>query len=78
LVGILPVLMDYMEDIKDDFPQLYRKQIKKAGNDFVSEVYKLGDTIYAKIDEENDQEVREFYNEVINMGRIFNNWMSEL
>jgi archaellum component FlaC len=78
LVGILPIMMDFMEDVKDDFPKLYKKQIKKSGNDFVDEVYKLGNQIYEKMESENDKEVGEFYNEVINMGTIFHNWIAEL
>jgi len=71
-------MMDFMEDVRDDFPNLYKRQIKKSGNDFVDEVYKLGNQIYDKMDHENDKEVSEFYNEVINMGTIFRNWIAEL
>jgi len=78
LVGILPIMMDFMEEVKDDFPKLYKKQIKKSGNDFVDEVYKLGNQIYERMDHENDKEVSEFYNEVINMGTVFRNWIAEL
>ena len=67
-----------MEEVKDDFPKLYKKQIKKSGNDFVDEVYKLGNQIYERMDHENDKEVSEFYNEVINMGTVFRNWIAEL
>ena len=78
MVGILPIMMDFMEDVKDDFPKLYKRQIKKSGNEFVDEVYKLGNQIYDKMDQENDNEVNDFYNEVINMGTIFHNWIAEL
>ena len=78
MVGILPIMMDFMEDVKDDFPKLYKYQIKKSGNDFVDEVYKMGNQIYERMDHENDKEVSEFYNEVINMGTIFRNWIAEL
>jgi len=71
-------LVESMEDVKDDFPKLYKRQIKKSGNEFVDEVYKLGNQIYDKMDQENDQEVNDFYNEVINMGTIFHNWIAEL
>jgi hypothetical protein len=67
-----------MEDVKDDFPRLYKKQIKKSGNDFVDEVYKLGNQIYERMDHENDKEVSDFYNEVINMGTVFRNWIADL
>jgi len=78
LVGILPIMMDFMEDVKDDFPKLYKHQVKKSGNDFVNEVYKMGNQIYERMDYENDKEVSEFYNEVINMGTIFRNWIADL
>lgn len=78
MVGILPIMMDFMEDVKDDFPRLYKKQIKKSGNDFVDEVYKLGNQIYERMDHENDKEVSDFYNEVINMGTVFRNWIADL
>jgi archaellum component FlaC len=71
-------MMDFMEDVKDDFPRLYKKQIKKSGNDFVDEVYKLGNQIYERMDHENDKEVSDFYNEVINMGTVFRNWIADL
>ena len=52
MVGILPIMMDFMEDVKDDFPKLYKHQIKKSGNDFVDEVYKIGNQIYERMDQE--------------------------
>ena len=78
LVGILPILMDFMEDVKDDFPMVYKRQVKKSGNDFINEVYKMGDTLYNKMDSENDEDLREFYNNVIEMGTVFRNWIAEL
>ena len=48
--------MDFMEDIKDVYPKLYVKQIKKSGNDFIEEVLKKGDQLYKKMDMEEDEE----------------------
>jgi hypothetical protein len=70
--------MDFMEDVKDDFPMVYKRQVKKSGNDFINEVYKMGDTLYNKMDSENDEDLREFYNNVIEMGTVFRNWIAEL
>ena len=78
LVGILPVMMDFMEDIKDTYPQLYKRLIKKSGNEFIAEVEKLGNTIYSKIEQENDKEVEDFYQEVVYMGNTFRSWLTEL
>ena len=78
LVGILPVMMDFMEDIRDTYPQLYKRLIKKSGNEFIAEVEKLGNTIYSKIEQENDKEVEDFYQEVVHMGNTFRSWLTEL
>ena len=78
LVAILPVMMDFMEDIRDTYPQLYKRLIKKSGNEFIAEVEKLGNTIYSKIEQENDKEVEDFYQEVVHMGNTFRSWLTNL
>ena len=40
LLGVLPVIMDYMEDIKEELPRIYSKKVKKTGNDFNEELDK--------------------------------------
>ena len=70
--------MDYMEDVRDEYPNVYRKTIKKSGNEFISEVNKMGDILYKKMSDENDKELLEFYHEVTNFGTIFTNWLREL
>ena len=77
VVSILPVLMDFMEDIKDVYPKLYVKQIKKAGNDFSEEVLKQGDSLYKKMDIENDKELKAFLYQLENMGLAFRNWLKD-
>jgi hypothetical protein len=69
--------MDFMEDIKNVYPNVYVRQIKKAGNDFVEEVLKQGDDIYKKMDIENDEEHRAFLYQLDNMGLAFRNWLKE-
>jgi hypothetical protein len=77
LVSILPVLMDFMEDVKDVYPKLYVKQIKKSGNDFITEILKQSDQLYDKMDIENDEELKEFLYQLENMGLAFRNWLKE-
>ena len=69
--------MDFMEDIKDVYPNVYVRQIKKAGNDFVKEVLKNSDQLYKKMDIENDKELKAFLYQLENMGLAFRNWLKE-
>lgn len=67
--------MDFMEDIKDVYPKIYNKSIKKAGNDFVEEVLKQSDNLYKKMDLEDDEELKAFLYQLENMGLAFRNWL---
>lgn len=78
MVGILPVLMDFMEDVKHDYPNLYKRGIKKSGNDFIDEVSRMTDSVYSKVASENDEDVIDFYTEVVNIGNVFNEWLADL
>ena len=78
MVGILPVMMDFMEDIKDVYPNVYRKAVKKAGNDFITEVERMSDVLYKQIDNESDKDLKDFYFEVSNFGNAFRNWLKDL
>lgn len=69
--------MDFMEDIKDVYPKLYVKQIKKAGNNFSEEVLKQTDQLYKKMEIEDNDELKEFYFQLDNMGLAFRNWLKE-
>lgn len=71
------MLMDFMEDIKEVYPKLYNKSIKKAGNDFINELLKQTDQLYEKMDIENDKELREFLYQLENMGLAFRNWLKD-
>ena len=77
-LGILPVLMDFMEDVKHDYPNLYKRGIKKSGNDFIDEVSRMTDSVYSKVASENDEDVIDFYTEVVNMVNVFNEWLADL
>ena len=78
LVGILPVMMDYMEDIKEIYPKVYNKRIKMLGNDFIKEVERNGDNLYKKIAGEDDKELMEFYQQINDLGVAFNLWLRNL
>lgn len=69
--------MDFMEDVKEVYPKLYNKAIKKAGNDFVEQVLKQSDQLYKKMDIEDDDELKEFYFQLDNMGLAFRTWLKE-
>jgi hypothetical protein len=64
-----------MEDIKNVYPNVYVRQIKKAGNDFIEEVLKNSDQLYKKMDIENDEELKAFLYQLENMGLAFRNWL---
>jgi hypothetical protein len=70
--------MDFMEDVKHDYPNLYKRGIKKSGNDFIDEVSRMTDSVYSKVASENDEDVIDFYTEVVNMGNVFNEWLADL
>ena len=69
--------MDFMEDVKDVYPKMYVKQIKKSGNDFITEILKQSDQLYDKMDIENDKELKEFLYQLENMGLAFRNWLKD-
>lgn len=66
-----------MEDIKVVYPNVYVRQIKKAGNDFIEEVLKNSDQLYKKMDIENDKELKAFLYQLENMGLAFRNWLKD-
>lgn len=72
------MFMDFMEDIKEVYPKLYNKSIKKSGNDFITEVLKQSDQLYKKIDIENDEDLKQFLFQLENMGLAFRNWLKDL
>jgi len=78
LVAILPVMMDFMEDVRDEYPHLYNRQVKKSGNDFITEVDKMGYSLNKRVINESDEDLMEFYTQVVNMGTIFRQWLSDL
>lgn len=69
--------MDFMEDIKEVYPKIYNKSIKKAGNDFIEEVLNQSDNLYKKMDLEDDEELKAFLYQLENMGLAFRNWLKD-
>jgi len=78
ILGILPILMDFMEDVKYEHPSLYKRQIKKAGNEFITEVEKLGDKVYKTINDNPKVDNNEFAQQVIDMGEAFKEFINEI
>lgn len=78
LLGILPILMDFMEDVKYDHPSLYKRQIKKAGNEFITEVEKLGDKVYKTINDNPKVDNNDFAQQVVDMGEAFKEFIETI
>ena len=78
IIGVLPILMDFMEDIKYDHPDLYRQKIKRSGNEFIREIEKLSDDMYKLIDNNPKVITASFSQEVIDMGEIFKEFINQI
>ena len=78
ILGVLPILMDFMEDIKYDHPDLYRRKIKKSGNEFIQEIEKLSTDVYKLIDNNPKVITHTFSQEVIDMGEIFKEFINQI
>jgi hypothetical protein len=78
LLGILPILMDFMEDVKYEHPSLYKRQIKKAGNEFIAEVEKLGDKVYKTISDNPKVDNNDFAQQVVDMGEAFKEFIETI
>lgn len=78
IIGVLPILMDFMEDIKYEHPDLYRRKIKKSGNEFIQEIEKLTTDMYKLIDNNPKVDTNSFSKEVIHMGEAFKEFINEI
>lgn len=78
ILGVLPILMDFMEDIKYDHPDLYRRKIKKSGNEFIEEVEKLSNHVYKLIKENPEIITDSFSQQVIHIGETFKQFINEI
>jgi hypothetical protein len=61
IVTMLPLLRDYAEDLKDEFPNIWKQTLKKATNDFINEVDKLGHMVTEVKQEEVRQQYQDIY-----------------
>jgi hypothetical protein len=78
LLSVLPILMDYMEDIKYAQPGLYSKQVKRSGNQFIIEVEKLTDKVYKSVQSHPETDEKEFAQTVIDMGGLFEEFIQKI
>ncbi len=78
IIGVLPILMDFMEDIKYEHPDLYRRKIKKSGNEFIQEIEKLTTDVYKLINNNPKVDTNSFSEEVIHMGEAFKQFINEI
>ena len=78
ILGVLPILMDFMEDIKYDYPDLYRRKIKKSGNEFIEEVEKLSNHVYKLIEENPEIITDSFSQQIIHIGETFKQFINEI
>lgn len=73
LLGVLPVLMDYMEDIKEQYPKVYSKGIKKAGNDFIEQTDRHLTKLFGMVKHLDGHMT--FYDQVQNVSTAFMQWV---
>ena len=78
ILAVLPILMDYMEDIKYAQTGLYSKQVKRSGNMFIREVEKLTDTVYRSVRAHPETDEKEFAQTVIDMGGLFEEFIQHI
>jgi hypothetical protein len=74
VLGVLPVLMDYIEDIKEEYPNVYNKKVKKTGNDFTEELDKHLRLLFERVKGEDG--VIEFYDEIQSISTAFMQWLA--
>jgi translation initiation factor 2B subunit (eIF-2B alpha/beta/delta family) len=78
ILAVLPVLMDFMEDLKYNHPRLYRKQVKRAGNQFIEEVEKLTSTAYKSVEMHPETDHEQFAQTIIDMGEAFKQFIEKI
>ena len=78
ILAVLPVLMDFMEDLKYNHPKLYRQQVKRAGNQFIQEVEKLTGNAYKSVETHPETDHEQFAQTIIDMGEIFKQFIEHI
>lgn len=78
LIGVLPILMDYVEDLKYDYPSVYKRKLKKSGDDFINETLKWTDNIYSTICDNPDVKKEDFTQHIVNVGTNFEEYIKSI
>ena len=74
LLGVTNTLIQYIEDITMDHPNLIRHELKRSLNNSISEIEKQHERIFMGLDGKNRTDVAEQINE-ITIG--FDKWVKE-
>jgi hypothetical protein len=64
LVTIFPLVRDLLEDVKDEYPLIFRQNLKKTSNDLIDEIDKIGYKITDLYESMDIDEVRQQYQDV--------------
>jgi Txe/YoeB family toxin of Txe-Axe toxin-antitoxin module len=64
LVTIFPMVRDFLEDVKDEYPLIFRQNLKKTSNDLIDEIDKIGYKITDLYESMDIDEVRQQYQDV--------------
>lgn len=73
LLGVLPVLMDYMEDIREQSPRVYNRMVKKSGNDFLEHTTRHLNNLFSMVRDVEGS--LNFYDQVQNVSTAFMQWV---
>lgn len=47
VTGCTPIIKDYLEELVDNYPAVFRQSLKKAANDLIREIDKYQDRIFS-------------------------------
>lgn len=73
LIGITPILSDYIEDLKYEAPKIVKQSLKKALNDSLAEFNKLNYKVFDGLVEDRI----EIADQVNNISILFEEWVQE-
>lgn len=74
VVGCTPVIKDYIEELTEAMPSVFRHSLKKATKDFIRELDKLQNSIFS---DENSEEKKERAEQLNNISIGFESWVKE-
>jgi hypothetical protein len=73
ILGVLPVLIDYMEDIREQSPRVYNKMVKRSGNDFIEHTTRHLNNLFSIVKDVDG--ALGFYDQVQNVSSAFMQWV---